>query len=66
MKIAVYLDQDCNGNDLLDSVGNPITAGWYLYTWPLGGEPTDGPFESEAEAIKAGWDGGDSDWECTS
>jgi hypothetical protein len=56
MKIVVYLDQDCNSNDLLDSVGNNITAGWYLYTWPLGGEPTDGPFENEAEAVNHGED----------
>jgi hypothetical protein len=56
MKIAVYLDTDCNGNDLLDNAGNPITAGWYLYEWPLG-EPTDGPFERELDAVKAGWVG---------
>ena len=55
-KIAVYLDQDCNGNDLLDNVGNPITSGWYLYEWPWG-EPTSGPFGSEQDATKAGWVG---------
>lgn len=56
MKVAIYLDQDCNGNDLLDNVGNPITAGWYLYNWPLS-EPVEGPFNAEHLATKAGWEG---------
>lgn len=56
MRIAVYLDQDCNGNDLLDSAGNPITAGWYLYEWPLG-EPLEGPFYNEKDTNRAGWVG---------
>lgn len=54
--ITVYLDVDCNGNDLLDDAGNCITAGWYLFKWPLG-EPTSGPYEHEADAVKAGWNG---------
>jgi hypothetical protein len=50
--VILYLDTDANGNDLLDSVGNPIPAGWYRYTWPLqehGGDP-DGPFDTELAA----------------
>lgn len=50
--IVIYLDTDANGDDLRDSVGNSITAGWYRYEWPLqgaAGDP-DGPFESEALA----------------
>ena len=49
-QLIIYLDTDANGDDLLDSVGNPIAAGWYRYDWPLqGGAGLDpeGPFESE-------------------
>lgn len=56
MLVEVYLDTDCNGNDLLDNVGNPITAGWYLYSWPIG-EPSSGPYETKEDAVKAGWSG---------
>lgn len=55
--IPVHLDTDCNGNDLLDSVGNPIEAGWYLVDWPNSWEPVAGPFENEYKAVKAGWEG---------
>ena len=50
--IAIYLDTDLNGDDLLDSAGNPIVAGWYRYTWPLQGDgmDPDGPFATELEA----------------
>lgn len=47
--VMVYLDTDDNGDDLLDSVGNPIPAGWYRYSWPLTGKygyDPDGPYES--------------------
>lgn len=47
--VLIYLNTDANGDDLLDSAGNPIAAGWYRYTWPLqgaDGDP-DGPFASE-------------------
>lgn len=42
IKMSVYLDVDVSGEDLLDSAGNPISAGWYVYSWPLG-EPLEGP-----------------------
>lgn len=50
--IAIYLDTDLNGDDLADSAGNPIPAGWYRYTWPLQGQDgdPDGPFTTELEA----------------
>lgn len=51
VEVTVYLDTDRNGDDLLDSAGNPITAGWYIFAFPLGSEPLDGPFDSEKEAI---------------
>lgn len=50
--VVLYLDTDTNGDDLVDSVGNPITAGWYRYVWPLQGfegDP-DGPFPTELDA----------------
>ncbi len=50
--IIIYLDTDSNGDDLVDSAGNPIAAGWYRYAWPLqgvGGDP-DGPFATELDA----------------
>lgn len=47
--VILYLDTDANGDDLVDSVGNPVAAGWYRYTWPLQPEP-DGPFATEIEA----------------
>lgn len=54
--IVLYLDTDCNGDDLLDSAGNPIPAGWYRYAWPLqgrDGSAPDGPFASELALIGA-------------
>lgn len=50
--LVLYLDTDINGDDLLDSAGNPIAAGWYRYDWPLQGDgrDPDGPFETELEA----------------
>jgi hypothetical protein len=48
-QLIIYLDTDANGDDLLDSVGNPIAAGWYRYDWPLSPEPI-GPFETEVDA----------------
>jgi len=48
--LLIYLDTDANGDDLLDSVGNPITAGWYRYQWPLDGTDPDGPFDTEIDA----------------
>ena len=50
--IIIYLDQDTNGDDLVDSAGNPIPAGFYRYDWPLQGDgrDPDGPFETELEA----------------
>ena len=47
--VVIYLDTDINGDDLADSVGNPIPAGWYRYDWPLQPEPI-GPFDSEMAA----------------
>jgi hypothetical protein len=55
--ITVYLDTDCNGNDLLDDVGNSIEAGWYVYNWPNSWEPIAGPYGKQHDAIKAGWEG---------
>jgi|HubBroStandDraft_1064217.scaffolds.fasta_scaffold17588_3 hypothetical protein len=49
--IKIYLDVDIEGDDLLDSIGNNITAGWYIYQWPFdaaNGDP-QGPFEQEPE-----------------
>lgn len=51
--IVIYLDTDINGDDLLDSAGNPITAGWYRYEWPLQPEPA-GPFRDRLSAINDG------------
>ena len=50
--IVLYLDTDINGDDLLDSNDNPITAGWYRYTWPLRdfNDGPEGPFETEIDA----------------
>jgi hypothetical protein len=50
--LVIYLDTDVNGDDLLDSGGNPIPAGWYRYTWPLSGAGDDGegPFATEIDA----------------
>lgn len=56
MKVAVYLDTDCNGKYLLDGSGNNITAGWYLLDWPNGqlGEAQEQiPFEHEIDALAA-------------
>lgn len=50
-KVTLYLDCDTLGNDLLDSVGNPISAGWYVYKWPITDDPEAGPFEYKADAI---------------
>lgn len=44
-RIVVYLDTDTRGNDLVDSVGSPISAGYYVYSFPLDGEPLAGPFD---------------------
>ena len=50
--VLVYLDTDANGDDLTDSAGNPIQAGWYRYVWPLQGAvgDPDGPFNTEIDA----------------
>lgn len=50
--VIIYLDTDANGDDLLDSAGNPIRAGWYRYAWPMQGRglDPDGPFNTELEA----------------
>ena len=49
-----YLDTDKNGDDILDSAGNPISAGWYWQACFPGclpdGDPI-GPFDTEREAI---------------
>lgn len=45
-RIAVYLDTDTNGADLLDNVGNPIQAGWYVYDFPMTDDPLSGPHET--------------------
>jgi len=57
--IAIYLDTDCNGNDLQWQPGLNVTAGWYLFAWPFNSEPISGPYEHEQEAVKAGWVGHD-------
>lgn len=46
--VAVYLDVDTDGNDLLNSDGSNISAGWYLFKWPLT-EPVAGPFSGKGE-----------------
>ena len=54
-QLIIYLDTDANGDDLLDSAGNPIAAGWYRYDWPIRNGDLDnpepmGPFDSETAA----------------
>lgn len=46
--LILYLDTDANGEDLLDSAGNNVPAGWYRFQWPLreNAQP-DGPYETE-------------------
>lgn len=50
--VLIYLDTDTNGDDLLDNVGNNITAGWYRYAWPMTDEPLDGPYETERQGLE--------------
>lgn len=52
-RIVVHLDTDTRGNDLLDSAGNPIAAGWYVYAFPFDAEPLAGPYESARIATLA-------------
>jgi hypothetical protein len=51
--VTVYLDVDTDGDDLLDSAGNRIAAGWYRCAWPLNGADPEGPFISEFAARDA-------------
>lgn len=50
--IAIYLDTDTSGDDLRDSGDNNVSAGWYVYSWPLDGNDPTGPFDSEQLAVE--------------
>lgn len=48
--IAVYLATDVFREDLRDNANNNITAGWYIYQFPLQSEPLCGPYFTKEEA----------------